>query len=124
MKRSIRLDEKLLKRAEQTGGTAKRSIASQVEYWAEIGESALKVQQASPEQLSELGNFNAGFMSNIKKNVDSGKFRKTMLETGYAFEKSKMGAGFVDKVFQDETRVTGQVTNGVFVELKSKSKVR
>jgi len=118
MKRSIRLDETLIKNAETVGSGVKRSIASQVEYWAELGRAQEKINQPSRADLNTLKNFNSNFMDQIQRDVKSGNVRKENLKTGYAFEKSKMGPGFVDKVFKDETRITGRVVNGEFVEVQ------
>lgn len=118
MKRSIKLDESLINTAEKAGNKNKRSIASQIEYWAEIGRAAEMNNSPTKSQLEELGKFSADFMNDIKEDVESGKFKKFILNSGYAFEKSLKGIGFVDKVYGDGRRVTGKIVKGEFVEIK------
>lgn len=117
MKRSIRLDSELIKQAETIGSRSKRSIASQVEYWAGLGRALEKSQQPTKEQLSDLLSFNSTFIEKVGEEVGSGEFERNVLQGGYAFEKSKMGSGYVDKVFQDGVRLTGRIIDGNFVEI-------
>ena len=119
MKRSIRIDDDLVKKAEAKSAQVKRSVASQIEYWAEIGIAAESSSQVSKERLQELGEFSSSILNAIKQSVDSGNYRDELLKSGFAYEKSKMGLGFVDKVFPDQTRITGRVVNGEFVELNT-----
>jgi hypothetical protein len=121
MKRSIRLDEKLLEDAEKEGSGQMRSIASQVEYWASLGRAAVATSKPTTEDLNQLSKFNSNFMALIEKDVRSGEFRKELMKTGYAYEKSKMGPGYVDKIYRDGTRVTGKVVAGEFVSIDSNS---
>lgn len=122
MKRSIRLNAKLLKTAESTGAQTKRSIASQIEYWAEIGRTVEASRQNTDGSMSELNDFNERFLKAIEQDTQSGRFKKDILATGYVFEKSKMGPGFVDKVFKSGDRVTGKISNGEFVEARASRK--
>lgn len=124
MKRSIRLDDNLIKRAEAKGGQLKRSIASQIEYWAEIGITAENSNKVSKERLNELSRFSANILDVIKQGVDSGEYRSELMKSGFAFEKSKMGPGFVDKVFPDNSRITGRVVKGEFIELRAESRTK
>jgi hypothetical protein len=124
MKRSIRIDQALAKKAEAIKPQTKRSIAAQVEYWAEMGRVAEERNQPSSERIQALTNFNSNFIHQIQESVQSGEYRRGVLESGYAYEASKMGPGYVDKVFSDERRVTGQVVMGEFVELTQKQSRR
>ena len=124
MKRSIRLDDNLIKRAEAKGGQLKRSIASQIEYWAEIGITAENSTEVPKERLQELSRFSANILDVIKQGVDSGEYRSELMKSGFAYEKSKMGVGFVDKVFPNNARITGRVVNGEFIELRAESRTK
>lgn len=123
MKRSIRLNERLLQDAELEGREKKRSIASQVEYWAGIGQTVERERnQPTTEDLKKLSEFNSEFLAQVEKGVSSGRFQKELMKTGFGYEKSKLGPGFADKVFPDGTRITGKIVNGEFRELNPLSK--
>ena len=124
MKRSIRLNEKLVEQAENARAKSKRSIASQLEYWAGIGQQVEQSTQPSSERINTLKEFNSSFIDLVQKSTSSGEFEKSLFgQHPHVFVKSKMGDGFVDKVFKDGTSITGRVVSGVFVEL-GKNKAR
>jgi len=117
VKRSIRLSEDLIHEAEMAGDVTKRSIAGQIEYWAEIGRAFEVNNKPTVAELRELSDFNANFMKKISDDVKSGKSREENLKHGYAFESSIMGPDFVDKVFRNGDRITGKVVNGKWTEV-------
>ena len=119
MKRSIRIDAILLKEAETVGKIEKRSMATQVEYWVQLGKAAEKLNQAPKRQIQNLKNFNKRIVTNVGVNIGSAVHRNSIMKSGYAYEKSKLGAGFVDKVYANDERISGKVVNGKFVPVKN-----
>lgn len=75
-------------------------------------------KKVSRKRLRKLGSFSSSILRTIKRDVDSGEYRRTLMESGFSFEKSELGAGFVDKVYPDYSKITGRVINGEFIPLK------
>ena len=122
MKRSIRLDQKLLSDAEAAGGKFKRSMAAQVEYWATVGRHVVESNEPSKADREAFKKFNRVLMQQVQSGVDSGQYKEGLFKKGYVFEASKQGPGYVDKVSPDGSRVTGQVVKGEFVEYQAKAR--
>ena len=123
MKRSIRLAEQLVSQAETEGTSSHRSIASQIEYWATIGRQVEADNKPSRERLNALEKFNTTFINHIQSSTSSGEFKETLFKKHpFVFIPSKMGPGYVDKVFADGTQITGRVVKGEFVEQKASGK--
>ena len=117
MKKTIRLDEKLIRLAEIAGAKYNRSVASQLEYWASIGRQVDEDRIQPSERLKALGDFNATFLNQVQECNASGDFEKDLFMIHpFLFVKSKMGLGYIDKVYSDGTIVTGRLVNGNFVE--------
>ncbi|KZY30377.1 MULTISPECIES: hypothetical protein [unclassified Oleiphilus] len=125
----IRLESELMKQAKLSGELNKRSVAEQIEYWAEIGRGVSGV--VDPETLikvnSGLAKINVeethnvdidadDIFSNLEQQRDSGSLMRNITTTNYAFQASSTDKGMLERIDQQGNVTTGYFENGVFIE--------
>ncbi len=128
----IRLESELMKQAKLSGKLNKRSVAEQIEYWAEIGRGVAGV--LDPEMLikvnSGLATINVEETHNIEIDADelfdslelqreSGSLSRNITSTPYAYQASKRLEGMLERVDSQGKITTGYFENGEFVETRN-----
>jgi hypothetical protein len=118
MGQPVKLSEALVLDARLVGGTAERSIASQIEFWAGLGRAVESVLRTdSVLRLKQRGE--AVPLSDCLRTVDSkaGRARVKAHLAGRPFphfEPAVDRAGFLVKIDEDGKRTVGRFVKRVF----------
>ena len=125
----IRLESELMKQAKLSGELNKRSVAEQIEYWAEIGrgvaglvdpEMLIKVNSGlakiNVEETEHFGIDADDIFDNLELQRESGSLSRAITSTSYAFQASINAKGMLERVDQQGNISIGHFENGIFVE--------
>jgi ParD-like antitoxin of type II bacterial toxin-antitoxin system len=127
----IRLENELMKQAKLSGELNKRSVAEQIEYWAEIGRGVAGV--IDPEMLikvnSGLAKINIeetqhshidadDIFGNLEQQRESGALSRNITTSHFAFQASKSAEGMLERVDPLGNITLGYFENGEFVEAR------
>ena len=126
MSQPVKLSDELVLEARTVSAIAERSIAGQIEFWAQLGramEPLLRGDQALA--LKKSGNIRS--FSDAISSADSERGRKRVkdyLDTipFPRFEPSTESAGLLIRIDEDGTRTIGRFVNREFVEAESGDK--
>lgn len=125
----IRLESELMKQAKLSGELNKRSVAEQIEYWAEIGRGVSGV--IDPEMLikvnSGLAKINVeetqhanidadDIFANLEQQRESGTLSSNITTSHFAFQASKAKNGMLERIDPQGNITLGYFENGEFVE--------
>lgn len=124
MGQPVKLSDALVLDARLAGETAERSIASQIEFWAQLGRSIeLALRIDSVLRLKRQGG--ARPLSDCLRSVHTKEGRRRLATYLAAqpyphFEPAADRPGFILKVDQDGTRTIGRFVNREFRPVESK----
>lgn len=124
----LRVSNELYSKAESIGGTYKRSVSKQVEFWAELGKIAeqtltmqevdellhgkAKVKTMRVESLSV--DFNEIFVE-LEKDREIGVLSSQVVTSKEWYRLSKDYPGYLEKVSKSGDIKIGKIENGEFV---------
>lgn len=118
MSQSVKLSDSLVLDAQLAGETAGRSIAGQVEFWAELGRSVeLLLQGQQILRLARKGS--AKPLSACLESVDSAEGRTRVIDyldsQPFPHYRSHPGErGLLERIDEDGTRTVGRFVNRQF----------
>jgi len=124
MSQPVKLSDALVLDARMTGAIVERSIAGQIEFWANIGRAVEKLLQA-PQVLALCRNAAARPLSECLDSVDSPEGRRRLaayLETRPFphYEPAPGSSGLLVRIEADGRRTVGRFVNRQFRAAKSK----
>ena len=124
MSQPVKLSDALVLDARLTGAIVERSIAGQIEFWANVGRAVEKLLQA-PQVLALCRNAGARPLSECLDSVDSPEGRRRLadyLETGPFphYQAAPDSPGLLVRIEADGTRTVGRFVNRQFRAAKSK----
>jgi len=126
----IRLEKSLMSTAKVSASLNKRSVAEQIEYWAEIGRSVDKV--IDPETIikikSGLSKLNIDdtqdapvdadlVFAELESDRNSGELTNVIIKSTYRYQASETHHGFLDQIDALGKVVCGHFVNGLFEPL-------
>jgi hypothetical protein len=118
MSQPVKLTDELVLDARMTAKVAERSIAGQIEFWAQLGR-AIEPLLRGDKALALRRSGNARPLSEALKNVDSEKgrarARNFLADQPFPhFEAAPDHPGFLIKIDEDGTRTLGRFVNREF----------
>ena len=124
MSQPVKLSDALVLDARMTGEIVERSIAGQIEFWANIGRAVEKLLQA-PQVIALCRNAATLPLSECLDSVDSPEGRRRLadyLETGPFphYQPAPDSPGLLVRIEADGTRTVGRFVNRQFRAAKSK----
>lgn len=128
MSQPVKLSDALVLDARVTGEIVERSIAGQIEHWANVGRAVEQLLTA-PQVMALCRSANARPLSECLESVDSpeGRHRvRDYLESRPFphYESAPDGPGLLVRIEADGTRTVGRFVNRQFLAVKSKSRRR
>lgn len=129
----LRLDDGLVKRATRVGSLEHRTIAGQIEHWADIGERLSRL--LSPHEISlvcsGMGRFEVKPVSGTPVDPDAvfdslGQVKAESAPvgeqlSGFRYQASKSHPGFLEQVDRDGRVRIGQFEQGEFIPVEGDS---
>lgn len=127
----IRLEKELMKQAKLSCELNKRSVAEQIEYWAEIGRGVAAI--INPETLikvsSGLAKINIEdtvntaidpdeIFQNLNRQRESGDLSRKVTQASVSYQASQSFEGQLECIDQEGKITIGQFENGIFVETR------
>lgn len=129
----VRLEDALVRHAAAEGQINRRSTPKQIELWADIGRAVagevsaedliaitqgirkVRVEPVTPEPLStdEL-------WAEVEQSRASGELSNSLARERTVYQASPSRPGYLEAIFADGTRVTGQFRNGRFEALNDR----
>ncbi len=124
MSQPVKLSDALVLDARMTGAIVERSIAGQIEFWANIGRAVEKLLQA-PQVLALCRNAAARPLSECLDSVDSPEGRRRLADYLQArpfphYEPAPGSSGLLVRIEADGRRTVGRFVNRQFRAAKSK----
>ena len=124
MSQPVKLSDALVLDARMTGAIVERSIAGQIEFWANVGRAVEKLLQA-PQVLALCRNAAARPLSECLESVGSPEGRRRLmdyLETRPFphYEPAPGSSGLLVRIEADGRRTAGRFINRQFRAAKSK----
>ncbi len=124
MSQPVKLKDDLVLEARLVAKIAERSIAGQIEYWAQLGraiEPLLRGDQALALKKAGEARSLADAISEVDSDAGRKRVRDYLDQTPFPhFEASTENPGLIVKIDEDGTRTLGRFVNRKFVEADSK----
>ena len=128
MSQPVKLSDALVLDARMTGEIVERSIAGQIEHWANLGRAVEKLLQL-PQVLGLCRSASARPLSSVLESVDSAEGRERV--SNYLntrpfphYESSPEHPGLLVRIEADAKRTIGRFVNRRFVAAKPKTSRR
>ena len=126
----VRLEDTLVRHAAAEAQVQRRSTPKQIEFWAEIGRAIagevtaedlivisqgirkVKVEPVSPESVSS-----EDIWSEVEADRASGELARHITRDRIVYQASARHPGYLEAVYPDGQKITGQFRNGRFEPL-------
>lgn len=130
MTTAVRLEDTLVRYAAAEGQINRRTTPKQIEYWAEIGRAVagavsaedliaitqgirqVRVEAVTPEPVTS-----DDLWAEVDRARESGELGRSVARGRTVYQASTTMPGYLEAVYPDGTRVTGQFRNGRFEAL-------
>ncbi|GGY67009.1 TA system antitoxin ParD family protein [Marinobacter zhanjiangensis] len=130
MTTAVRLEDTLVRHASAEGQVQRRSTPKQIEFWAEIGRAVagevsaedliaisqgirkVKVEPVMPEPVTS-----DDIWADVEADRESGGLSRHIARDRIVYQASTSRPGYLEAIYPDGQKVTGQFRNGRFEPL-------
>lgn len=130
MTTAVRLEDTLVRHASAEAQVQRRSTPKQIEFWAEIGRAIagevsaedliaisqgirkVKVEPVTPESVS-----GDDIWAEVEADRESGELSRHIARDRIVYQASESRPGYLEAIYPDGQKITGQFRNGRFEPL-------